>query len=60
VKPLAEFLEARNALILTLKGHDQELKAKRRKPGKDRALIVEMLEDLGVVAWEYGEEPWAK
>lgn len=60
MKPLAEYLETRNALILALRDHDELLRKKRRKPGKDREIMAQSLRDMGVEPWEFGETPWVK
>jgi hypothetical protein len=60
MKPLADYLETRNALLLTLRDHDEELRVFRKEPGEDRARIVEMLSEMGVECWTFREGPWLK
>jgi hypothetical protein len=60
VRPLAEYLQTRNALILSLLHHDQWLQHHKKQPGQDREAIVNTLLDMGVQPWQWGEDPWAR
>jgi hypothetical protein len=57
-KPVAEFLEMRNALILSLRDHDHWLRENKKRPGEDRAAIVGLLTEMGVSCWTFREGPW--
>jgi hypothetical protein len=60
VKPLAEYWETRTALILALRDHDEWLRANHIAPGKDRAIMVGSLQEMGVEAWTFEEGTWVK